>query len=94
MGAMKAAAHSLTERQMVFLIMNTILFQKNVAAAPTTEPFTKGAITGESFLVAFFGRMQENGVDNIELTDFIFCSFVIMCAFELLNFGVKRSGCK
>ena len=84
------------KRTLTFLLMNTLILLRNkfVAAASASEPFTRGTVATESFFVRFLERMQEKGVDNIELSDFIFFGIFILCALELLNFSVKRGGCE
>ena len=46
----------------------------------------------ESFISVFFARMVKNGVDNIELMDFIFFGSLAILGLEFLSFAVKTAG--
>ncbi len=45
--------------------------------------------------VQFIERMQKNGVDKIELMDFLFCGCIVLLGLEIVSTAViKIAGCK
>ena len=72
------------------LLFNTfVLVQLHGASASNV-----GADSNQSILSSFLIRMKENGVENMEMMDMVFCGCVAMMGMEALNIFTKKLGSK
>lgn len=59
---------------------------------PGASALTNTSATEESIIATFSERIRNNGVENIDLMDFIFFGCVILLGLEIVNCTVKFSG--
>uniref|UniRef100_A0A7S3VAD9 Fatty acid hydroxylase domain-containing protein n=1 Tax=Chaetoceros debilis TaxID=122233 RepID=A0A7S3VAD9_9STRA len=69
----------------------------SVAAAPHFNDTVGSTANGEQerlerMISGFVRRMQDNGVENMDLMDYVVCSCIIMFGFEFISFAVHKSG--
>lgn len=72
------------------LLFNTfVLVQLHGASASNV-----GEDSNQSIVSSFLNRMKENGVENMETMDMVFCGCVAMMGMEALNIFTKKLGSK